>query len=80
MYVSRNTETRSCDHCYHGKAVLFIYSECVSVALGMQHTKPMRYIIYWHLRPGLLNHFFSTLSHKRYDFGKKTLSNIKCVC
>jgi hypothetical protein len=42
-YTLRNTEARSCNHCWSGKAVISItYCECVFVALGMQHAKRMR--------------------------------------
>ena len=43
MYVERNIEGRSCNHCCSGKAVGVTYSECVSVALGIQHGMRMRY-------------------------------------
>jgi len=45
MYVYRNTEVRSRNHCRLGKAVIITYSECVSVALGIQHAMGMRRII-----------------------------------
>jgi hypothetical protein len=37
---------RSRKHCYHGKATSITYSECVSVALVIQHAKRMRRIIF----------------------------------
>ena len=37
MYVYCNTEVRSYNHCYSIKAISITYSECVSVALGIQH-------------------------------------------
>ena len=33
----RNIEVRSCSHCCSGKAITISYSECVFVALGIQH-------------------------------------------
>jgi len=45
MYVQRNIEARSCNHCCSGKAMSITYSECVFVALGIQYAKPMRRII-----------------------------------
>jgi hypothetical protein len=34
-------EARSRNHCYHGKAINIKYSECVSVALVIEHAKRM---------------------------------------
>jgi hypothetical protein len=45
LYVRRNIQARSCDHCYRGKAITITYSECESVALVIQHAKRMRRII-----------------------------------
>jgi hypothetical protein len=45
MYYKRNTEARSRNHCCHGKAISITYSEFVSMALVIQHTKRMRRII-----------------------------------
>jgi hypothetical protein len=45
MYVQRNIEARSRNHCCRGKAISITYSECVSVALAIQHAKRMRRIV-----------------------------------
>ena len=37
VYVERNIEARSCNHCCSGKAMSVTYYECVSIALGIQH-------------------------------------------
>ena len=79
MYVQRNTETRSCNHCCSGKAVSVIYSECVFVALGIQHAKRMRHVILSHLWPVRLYHIFLPLSHKRHDLRKKVTEHKMCV-
>jgi hypothetical protein len=37
MYVQRKIEARLRNHCCSGKAIIITYSECVSVALVIQH-------------------------------------------
>ena len=49
-----------------------IYSECVLIALVTQHTKHMRSIILSFVACLALP-YFSTLSHKRYDFRDKEI-------
>jgi len=44
MCVSRNVEERSCNPCCSGKVVIITYSECMFVALGIQHAVQMRII------------------------------------
>jgi hypothetical protein len=41
MYVKCNIKARSCNYCCNGKAISIIYSECVFVALGIQHAMRM---------------------------------------
>jgi hypothetical protein len=78
MCVWRNIEARSCIHCCHGKTISITYPECVSVALVIQHAMPMRRIILSSVSYPAVP-YFSTLSHKRHDFRKKRLLNIKFV-
>ena len=49
----------------------------MSVALVIQHAMRMRHIILSSVACAVL--YFSTLSHKRYDFRGKNLLNIKCI-
>jgi hypothetical protein len=56
------------------------HSECVSVALVIQHAKSVRLIILPFVACLVAVPHFSTLSHKRQDFRKKEmLKNIKCI-
>jgi hypothetical protein len=67
QFTYDNTETLSHNHCYCGKAVSFIYSECVSVALFIQHAMRMRRIILSSVACLDLQ-YFSILSRKRHGF------------
>ena len=44
LYYKHNIEARSCNHCCYGKAIGITYSECVFIALGIQHANRMRRI------------------------------------
>ena len=70
-----STVARSCNHCCHGKALNITYSECVSVALVIQHAKQTGCIILSSVVCPALS-YFSTLSHKLHNFQVKLL-NIK---
>jgi hypothetical protein len=74
MCVERNFEARSYNHCCSGKALRIAYSECVSVAFGIQHVMRMRRVVIGSLLAVL---YFSIFSHKRHDFQKQLL-NVKC--
>jgi hypothetical protein len=75
-YVQRNTEADSLKSC-RGKAISTTNSECVSVALVIQHAMRMRCIILPSVACPALKHF-STLSHKRHDFRKRRHSTKMC--
>jgi hypothetical protein len=54
-------------HCCSGKATNITHSDCVSVALIIQHERRMRRIILPRVACLTQSHF-STLSHNLYDF------------
>ena len=49
MYVQRNIDVRSCNHCCSGKAISITYSECVFLALGTQKAKRMCHTVIYGL-------------------------------
>jgi hypothetical protein len=82
MYYKRNNETRSCNHCCSGEAIIIMYFECLFVGLIMckakrVHRAPctVHRIILSSVACPTLAQYFSTLSHKRHDFRKKKLLN-----
>jgi len=77
MYIYRNTEARSCNHCCSGNAKTITYYECVFVALGIQPWNAHE--PYFHLWPVRLYNIFCTLSHKGNDFLGENLLNTKRV-
>jgi len=50
IYVSRYLGARSCNHFCNGKAINITYSDCVFIALGIQHAMCMRNIVIWGMR------------------------------
>jgi len=75
MYVWRNIEERSCNHCCSGKAANITYFKCVFVALGILHVKRVRFV-HCNLWPVSSIIFFHIISYTA-GFSKKLLK-IKC--
>jgi hypothetical protein len=74
MYVQCHIETPSGNHCCSGKAIIITYSECVFVALGVQHAMRMRHIAVCGLSGST---FFSRLIHDRI-FEEKIIEPKMC--
>jgi hypothetical protein len=68
MYVIRNIQAQSCNHCCSRKAVSITYSACMFVALGIKPVMRMRHIVICGLCASTF--FFPTLPHKWHDFRK----------
>jgi len=78
MCVWRNIEERSCYDCCSGKAVSVTYSECMSVALGIQYAVCMHLLC--RLLPVRLYDIFPRYLTNGTIFDlKKWLLNIGCV-
>jgi predicted glycosyltransferase len=67
----RNIKARSRNHCHRGKAISITYSECVFVALGIQHAKRMLHIIICSLTSSIIH--FTHYLIKGSIFGGKFL-------
>ena len=77
MYVQRSIEAPSCNRCCSRKAIIVSCSECVFVALVIQHAKRMHRIVLSYVMY-LCVQYFSTLSHEWRGFwGGKKLLNMK---
>ena len=65
-----------CNDCCSGKAISIKFSECVTVALVIQHVMRMCRVILSYV--ACLDHpYFSKLSHKGTSFGKKNVTDHK---
>jgi len=81
MYVWRNNDAPSRYHFCKGRTVSITYSECVFVALVIQHSMRMRLIILSSVNCLALQ-YFSSLRHIRRDFrggGRGNFEYEKCV-
>jgi hypothetical protein len=77
LRVERNTEGRSRKYFYRGKAICITYSDCVFVAILIQHAKRMR-----HLWPALLYNIFQHFLINGTIFGRKIygVQYVFCFC
>jgi hypothetical protein len=73
-----NIKAHSCNHCGCGRAISTAYSECVFVALLIQHAMHTCCVILSSVdSPALQN--FSTSTHKEYNVQKKVTEHKKYV-
>jgi hypothetical protein len=77
MYVWRNIEARSRNHCCNGKAISITYCVCVC-SLSYPACKAMRRITLPSVACLAIPHSFK-LSHKLHDFRGENILNIKWV-
>jgi len=75
-YVGGNKEARSCNHCCNGKTLSMAESECVFVALGIQHAMRLRHIFFCGLPPSTV--FFHIISLTA-RFKKRVTEHKMCV-
>jgi len=70
-------DARSRKHCCRGKTASIPHSECVSIALVIQHVKRMRRTVLSSVACPAIPHFLNTISQTA-RFSGNTLLNIKC--
>lgn len=75
MHVQLNIEALSLHHCSSRKATSIIYSECVSVALGIRHAMRMLRKIFSSMVCLFLPHV-SILSHIEHKFSVLIFSEV----
>ena len=78
-YVKRNIQARSWNHCCSGKVICITYSECVSVALGIQPAQRMSRITLSTEVYLPLSYFFPLYLINDTIFGGGDLWNIKYI-
>ena len=76
IYLKRNIETLSSNHCSSGRVTSITQSERMFVALSIQHLMRMRRTILSCVACRSVS-YISTLSHKRLHFRKKKVTERK---
>jgi hypothetical protein len=76
MYVLRNNEAHSRNHCWSGKSISITYSDCVFVAYVIQHAMCMCHIVIYGLPDCKI--FFHISQTARFS-KKKVIEHKMCV-
>jgi len=79
MYVLRNIEGSSYNHCCHAKPIWITHAECVFVALVIEYAMRMRHTILSCVACPTIAIFSTHCRIKRHDFRIKMTLNTKCV-
>jgi hypothetical protein len=79
LHVECNIEVHSCNHCCSGKATSITDSECAFLALVIHHKICIHDIVLSSVACPAPQ-YFSTLSHKWYDFREKTKFIAHKIC
>ena len=74
MYVQRNTEARSCNHCCRGKSIHFTEYKCVFVDLDNKYAQRMRRLVFSPLAC-LAYPYFSKSSQKQQVFRENVIEH-----
>jgi hypothetical protein len=74
MYYQCNIKGTFAKPLLLGKAIGITHSECVSMALFIQHAKGLL-VLYCHLWSAWLYHIFFTLPHTWHDFRKEVIEH-----
>jgi hypothetical protein len=78
IYLQRNIEAHSRNHCYHGKVLSFTYFECVC-NISLYSMQSASAVLYCHLWSVWIYHIFPHYLINGTVIGKKKLLNIECV-
>jgi len=79
MYVLRNIQALSCNHCFRGETISITYSVCVFVVFGIQHAMRKCHVVICGL-PGSEIFFHIISQRARFFFKKSYWTQKVCFC